>query len=81
MKKKTIIILISVAVFFVAVAGAGYYFLILPRLKPNVPVATTLDAAFGWKFPTSGVKFPSTGSVAGDDLAYSSLPDPGGIPS
>jgi LPXTG-site transpeptidase (sortase) family protein len=79
MKKEIGFLLIGV--FLVGVAGVGYYYLSLSHVAPSTPVAAKLDAAFGWKFPTSVVKFPSTGSAAGGDLAYSSLPDPGGIPS
>jgi LPXTG-site transpeptidase (sortase) family protein len=78
---KTIKILL-IGFFLACIVGVGWYLLSLPGfIAPKVPVATTLDAEFGWKFPTASVKFPSTGSAAGGDLAYSSLPDPGGIPS
>ena len=76
MKKKNIISIILLA----TVVVAGYYFLWSPKTNPSSPVATVTNTAL-WKFPASATKLPSTGSVAGGDLAYSALPDPGGIPS
>jgi len=77
-KKKTIIL--SSAVIVLAVLAAGYYFVLRPILSPSTPVAVATDALLGWKFPASATKFPSTGSAAGGDLAYSTIRDPGGIP-
>ena len=67
MKNK--VTLISVSIFFIAIAGIGYYFLSLPKNNP--------DNLFGWKFPVA--KFPSTGSVK-TELAFSEIKDPKTIP-
>ena len=57
--------------------GVGYYFLVSFRLDRAKPVNTLLsDKLFGWKFPVA--KFPLAGSE--DQLAYSSIRDPGGVP-
>jgi peptidoglycan hydrolase-like protein with peptidoglycan-binding domain len=68
------------ALFIAGVAGAGYYFLLPPQPGPNKPASVSIasaDKLFGWKFPVT--KFPSTGSIA-DQIAFSSIRDPGGIP-
>ena len=69
------------AIFLIVLVAVGYYFFFLPRQSPSTSVAIATDSLFGWKFPASATKFPSTGSASGGDLAYSSLPDPGGVPS
>lgn len=70
MSKKIILI----TIFFLAIFGTGYYFLFS---KIDRSGNTTADNLFGWKFPIT--KFPPVGS--GDNqLAYSSIRDPGGIP-
>jgi LPXTG-site transpeptidase (sortase) family protein len=81
-KKIALFIVLPLVVVVVGAAGVGYYyFLPAHHASPSTSIPAALDAEFGWKFPTSSVKFPSTGSAAAGDLAYSSLPDPGGIPS
>jgi len=77
-KKITLFIF---AVFLIVIVAVGYYFFFLSRPSSNTTVAIAADSLFGWKFPASATKFPSTGSISGGDLAYASLPDPGGIPS
>lgn len=76
MKRKTLLQVGVIIVFFVAVAAAGYYFLWLPWYNQDELVSTAPDELFGWKYPVA--RFPLTGS--GDRLAYSSIRDPGGIP-
>ncbi len=80
MKKKTILKLLVTAVILAAAVTAGYYFLWSPHLKQSPSVATTIYKLYGWQFPPGATKFPSTGSAAGGDLAYSDIRDPGGIP-
>lgn len=70
MNKKTKIILI--VGILGAVMVAGYYFLFSQEDKSGNTVA---DNTFGWKFPV--VEFPITGP---NDIAYSDIRDPGGIP-
>lgn len=66
------------ATFFAIVAGAGSYFILLPRPDTEKPVNTVIsDKLFGWKFPVA--KFPLTGPNS-KLLAYSNIRDPGGIP-
>ena len=77
MKKKILLKIIVAIVFIAGVSGAGYHFLILPKLKPASLASPQPDPLFGWKFPVA--KFPSTGSN-GSQYAYSSIRDPGGIP-
>lgn len=76
MKRETLLKVTVITVFLAAVAGAGYYFLWLPRHNQDVLVGTAGDGLFGWKYPVA--KFPLTGE--NDRLAYSSIRDPGGIP-
>lgn len=73
---KTFLKLILIVVFIAGVVGIGYYFLLLPRLNPDNPVKKLSDQGFGWKFPVA--KFPQTGDP--NQLAYSDIRDPGGIP-
>jgi LPXTG-site transpeptidase (sortase) family protein len=73
---KTLLKIIFILVIFVAVVGAGYYFVWLPQRNQDKLVGTVADELFGWKYPVA--KFPLTGSE--DRLAYSSIRDPGGIP-
>jgi LPXTG-site transpeptidase (sortase) family protein len=80
MKKNTIVKLIAAVIVFAGAMGAGYYFLWAPHFNQNKPAVSLADQLFGWKFPTAVVKFPSTGSAAGGDLAYSDIRDPGGVP-
>lgn len=65
MKKPLFILLI---ILVVGVGAVG--------LKQDKGVSPVSDALFGWKYPVA--KFPSVGS--GDQLAYSDIRDPGGIP-
>ncbi|GEM_PF-429151 len=76
MKQKTVLKFIVIVLFIAGATSAGYYFLLLPHLKPKKPASTAVDQLFGWKFPVA--KFPSVGS--GDKLAYSDIRDPGGVP-
>lgn len=69
-KIKAIVTLIFLAIFL----GVGYYFLLGSEDKAGNTVA---DNTFGWKYPTT--KFPKVGSNP-DEIAYSDIRDPGGIP-
>lgn len=73
-KEKKILKLIVIIIIIFGIIGVGYYFLFANKDKTG---NTVIDTAFGWKFPT--VKFPLVGP--GGQLAYSSIRDPGGIPS
>ena len=77
---KKIGIAVICVVMLAGIVG-GAYFYSVPKAARKAVVASIPSAATGWKFPASAAKFPSTGSAAGGNLAYSSLPDPGGIPS
>jgi sortase (surface protein transpeptidase) len=79
MKKKTILKLILAAVLLAAVAGAGYYFLWLPRQNQNTPTGTVPDSV-AWKFPASFLKLPTAGTGVPVSSAYSSIPAPRGVP-
>lgn len=68
--------IIIVVIFLVAVAGAGTYAYRSQKNKKTVIKAVS-DQLFGWKFPVA--KFPAVGPT-GDQLAYSTIRDPGGIP-
>ncbi len=76
MKTKNLLKLRSVLLIlvFVVVVGAGLWLLVLSRLSQNKTIPPN-DDLFGWKYPS--VKFPITGI---DQLAYSDIRDPGGIP-
>jgi LPXTG-site transpeptidase (sortase) family protein len=80
MEKKLKISLI--AVYIALFIGAGFYVLALPQFNSSkTPSAVVVaDNLFGWKFPASAPRFPSTGSAAGGNLAYADIRDPGGIP-
>ncbi len=65
---------ISIIVFFVAIIAVGYYFLFSKTDKAGNTVA---DNTFGWQFPVA--KFPLVGSSS-NQIAYSDIRDPGGIP-
>lgn len=75
--KKTIIILGSII--FLGAIGAGYYFLIAPRLSQNIAVGGVPDSV-SWKFPASFLKLPVAGTGVPVSSAYSSIPVPGGTP-
>lgn len=72
MNKKFKVILIIV--FFATILGTGYYFLFS---KPDRAGNTVAANTFGWKFPVT--KFPTVGSNS-NQIAYSDIRDPGGIP-
>jgi LPXTG-site transpeptidase (sortase) family protein len=78
MRKRTIVILISVIVFLAIVAGAGYYYFLLPRPNQNIPAGTVPDSV-AWKFPASFLKLPVAGTGVPVSSAYSSIPVPGGV--
>lgn len=65
-------ILLLCAVFFVGIAGIGFYFFVLPKDTHAVP-----DKLFGWKYPVVG--FPEVGPSE-NIIAYSDIRDPGGVP-
>lgn len=60
-----------ILVFIVGIVGVGIY----SQLNKNKDIDALSGELFGWKFPVA--RFPATGS--GDQLAYSSIRDPGGI--
>lgn len=65
-------------VFFVAVVGAGSYFLALPHSNiSNNPVRLQADKLFGWKYPVAS--FPVV-RIIKNAIAFSDIRDPGGIP-
>lgn len=66
---------VLIVVLFATIGGVGSYF-ILSKVNQNKSLVISVDNSFGWKFPVT--KFPVTGS--GDQLAYSNIRDPGGIP-
>ncbi len=66
-KRRNILILL------VLLIGTGSYFGISAKLDRD----KAASAAFGWKFPVA--KFPSVGSSQ-NQLAYSNIRDPGGVP-
>jgi sortase (surface protein transpeptidase) len=74
-----------VALFLAVCAGVGMYFLLVPSAPPPPQNIAIADRSFGWKFPVS--VFPtSSPSGLGQNLfdfliAFSSIRDPGGIPS
>ncbi len=80
MKRKTLLILLTVIIFAGVAAAAGYYFLSAPRLAENTP-AGTVPASLAWNFPPSFLKLPMTGTGIPASSAYSSVPVPGGVPS
>ncbi|HUC31683.1 MAG TPA: sortase [Candidatus Paceibacterota bacterium] len=80
MKKKTVVIWLLIVVVLVGVAGAGYYFLLLPRLNQSATAGTVPDS-LAWKFPTSFLKLPIAGTGVPVSSAYSSIPAPGAAPS
>lgn len=71
MKVKAKVVLITVFLLAVAV---GFYFLTYRLDKAGNTVA---DNTFGWKYPTTA--FPKVGPRP-EQLAYSTIRDPGGIP-
>lgn len=76
MKRKTLA-LIAIGIFAVGAVGTEYYFLLRPQFSRHIPVvAISGNGGFGWKYPV--VRFPTTGP--GEEIAYSSIRDPGGIP-
>lgn len=75
-KGKSLIKVLLILVVAVGVMGAGYYFILSHQLNSNKVVAIS-DKLFGWKFPVA--KFPLTGSSQ-NQIAYSDIRDPGGIP-
>ncbi len=89
MTKKTLLPLLTIAVFIAGLAAGGTYFLLshksaAPKAITSAVTKTAIqvtagkpDKLFGWKFPVA--KFPLTGSN-GNLIAYSSIRDPGGIP-
>jgi LPXTG-site transpeptidase (sortase) family protein len=80
--KKNIVPLVVTVVFFALVAVAVYFLLRQSYPTKNSSVTVSgVPKALSWIFPPSATKFPSTGSASGGNLAYSALPDPGGIPS
>jgi LPXTG-site transpeptidase (sortase) family protein len=79
MKKKTIVTVISIAIFVAILAGAGYYFFFLPRTNQNVSAGAVPDSV-AWKFPASFLKLPIAGVGVPVSSAYSSIPVPGGAP-
>ena len=78
MKKKTVVILI-VLVIFLALAGASYCFLILPRFNQNNSNAAVPESV-AWKFPASFLKLPVAGTGVPVSSAYSTVPVSGGAP-
>jgi len=80
MEKRTKFKIIAIAIILIGVVGAGSYFLLIPHPKQDKTLKVLSDKLFGWQFPATATKFPSTGSAAGGDLAYSNIRDPGGIP-
>ena len=80
MKKKSLAIWGAGIVLFVVLAGAGYYFLLLPRPSDNAPAGTVPDS-LAWKFPASFLKLPIAGAGVPVSSAYSSIPAPGAAPS
>jgi len=81
MKKKTIVQVVMIGSLFAIAMGVGDYLLHSYRSNQGKAVSVAIaDKLFGWQFPASATKFPSTGSAAGGDLAYSDIRDPGGIP-
>ncbi len=64
-----------VAIFLVlAIIGFSYYYFFV-RPNASESVNNISESLFGWKFPVA--KFPSTGS---QQLSYSDIRDPGGVP-
>ncbi len=78
MKVKNFSALMLILIFFAAVFAAVYYFILLPKFNQNKSVNVSSDALFGWKFPIT--KFPEVGPTS-NQIAYSNIRDPGGIPS
>jgi LPXTG-site transpeptidase (sortase) family protein len=77
MNKKSLLRLILIAVVFVGMGGVGLYFALSPKIGSVKPVNTSADRLLGWKFPIS--RFPLTGTTQ-NQIAYSDIRDPGGIP-
>ncbi len=69
--KKPLLVLVLV-LFFV---GIGYYFLFSNEDKAG---NTAADNIFGWKYPVT--KFPKVGPDLSNQIAYSDIRDPGGVP-
>lgn len=78
MKIKNLLALILIIVFFAVLSAAVYYFILLPKISQNRSSGISADNLFGWKFPVT--KFPEVGPVS-NQVAYSSIRDPGGIPA
>lgn len=71
--------LMLVIFFSAGIVGAAYYFIAPPKIEPEKTITletTEPDKLFGWQFPV--VRFPQTGPE--DQIAYSSIRDPGGVP-
>jgi LPXTG-site transpeptidase (sortase) family protein len=80
MKTKTIVIWAISVIVLVGALGAGYYFLLAPRINQTASTGTVPDSV-AWKFPTSFLKLPVAGSGVPVSSAYSSVPTPGATPS
>lgn len=95
-KSKRLFKIMLIALICTAALGAGFYFLAPPSRSQDGPVSVLPDALFGWKIPQLGQdnskstlsdsvigagypvpRFPITGP---NDIAYSDIRDPGGIP-
>ncbi len=82
MKKQTTITLI-LSLFFLVVVTAivGYYFLLLPQAYQKISTVSTetVPDSVAWKFPSSFLKLPITGTGVPTSSAYSSIPVSGGV--
>jgi LPXTG-site transpeptidase (sortase) family protein len=79
MNKKQAIIFITIVVFLILSVLAVYYFFILPNSRQNITTGIVPESV-AWKFPTSFLKLPVTGTGVPVSSAYSSIPTSGGIP-
>ncbi len=75
-KTTRLVVVVVVVVLFAILGGAAFYFLFGARFSQEKPVAILPDKFFGWKYPTAN--FPSVGTS--NQIAYSDIRDPGGIP-
>ncbi len=65
-----------IVVIFASIGGFGAHFL-FTQFGHGQPMSKLPDKLFGWKYPT--VKFPLVGTTS-NQVVYSSIRDPGGIP-
>lgn len=78
MKVKILLALILIIVFFAALSATVYFFILVPKINQDKSAGIYSDNLFGWKFPI--IKFPEVGPSS-NQIAYSSIRDPGGIPT